>query len=310
MANTRVLVRRRKSVRNTRKITKTMEKISTAKLAKAQSAALAARPYSSKLKEIIGSVASAGGGSMQHPLLVPHANPKKAVVIVLTADRGLCGAFNSNILRMAKGLITELKAKGRQLEFIVQGKKGIGAFKYMDLPIAERLVGVSDKPAYSRAEAIADKLIAAYERNELDEVYMVYSSFKSAASQAPKQEMILPLSQLKGNSDDDGSKGKKPATTGEAPKMGAANVGVGYLYHPDPQTILAQVLPLVVKMSLFTAMLENTASEHAARRLAMKNATDSADEMIKHLSRAYNRARQGKITQEIAEIVSGANALA
>ena len=287
-----------------------MEKISTAKLAKAQSAALAARPYSNKLKEIIGSVASAGG-SMQHPLLVPHADPKKAVVIVLTADRGLCGAFNSNILRLAKNLITELKAKGRQLEFIVQGKKGIGAFKYMDLPIAERLVGVSDKPAYSRAEAIADKLIAAYERNELDEVYMVYSSFKSAASQAPKQEMILPLSALKGETDDVKlAKGATGLPVAAAAGAGAGNTGVGYLFHPDPQTILAQVLPLVVKMSLFTAMLENTASEHAARRLAMKNATDSADEMIKYLSRAYNRARQGKITQEIAEIVSGANALA
>ena len=302
MANTRVLVRRRKSVRNTRKITKTMEKISTAKLAKAQNAALAARPYSGKLKEIIGSVASAGC-EMQHPLLNPHPNPQKAVVIVLTSDRGLCGAFNSNLVKMAKGLIAELKAKGRKLDFIVQGKKGIGAFKYMDLPIAERLIGVSDKPTYARAEAIADKLIAAYVRNELDEVYIVYSSFKSAASQAPKQEMILPLSALKGDSDDAG--GKKPAAA--APK--AAGTGAGYLFHPDPGTILAQVLPLVVKMSLFTAMLENTASEHAARRVAMKNATDSADDMIKFLSRAYNRARQGKITQEIAEIVGGANAL-
>ncbi len=306
MANTRVLVRRRKSVRNTRKITKTMEKISTAKLAKAQGAALAARPYSSKLKEIIGSVASAGG-AMQHPLLVPHAQPKKAVVIVLTADRGLCGAFNSNLLRVARNLITDLKAKGRDLEFIVQGKKGIGAFKYMNLPIAERLIGVSDKPAYSRAEAIADKLIAAYEKNELDEVYLVYSSFKSAATQAPKEEMVLPLSSLKGNSDSDGDRNAKKAVAVEA-KAGPAT-GAGYLFHPDPQTILAQVLPLVVKMSLFTAMLESTASEHAARRLAMKNATDSADDMIKNLSREYNRARQGKITQEIAEIVGGANAL-
>jgi F-type H+-transporting ATPase subunit gamma len=302
MANTRVLVRRRKSVRNTRKITKTMEKISTAKLAKAQHAALAARPYSGKLKEIIASVAGASEG-MQHPLLEAHPEPKKAVVILLTSDRGLCGAFNSNLVRMARNLITELKEKGRQLDFIVQGKKGIGAFKYMNLTIGERLIGVSDKPAYSRAEAIADKLIAAYEKKELDEVYLVYSSFKSAASQAPKQEMILPLAALKG--DDAEQTGKTAAT----PKAPAERVGAGYLFHPDPKTILAQVLPLVVKMSLFTAMLENTASEHAARRLAMKNATDSADDMIKNLSRQYNRARQGKITQEIAEIVGGANAL-
>ncbi len=302
MANTRVLVRRRKSVRNTRKITKTMEKISTAKLAKAQNAAIAARPYANKLKEIIGHVAGASTG-FKHPLLESHENPKKAVVVVLTADRGLCGAFNSNLIRLAKNLIAELKAKGRELEFIVQGKKGIGAFKYMNLPIAERLVGVSDKPAYSRAEAIADKLIAQYSRREIDEVYMVYSSYISGAVQKPKQEMILPLSGLKG---DDAADAGIVTKAAKAP----AAQGADYLFHPDPQTILAQVLPLVVKMSLFTAMLENTASEHAARRVAMKNATDSADDMIKNLTRAYNRARQGKITQEIAEIVGGANALA
>jgi F-type H+-transporting ATPase subunit gamma len=301
MANTRVLVRRRKSVRNTRKITKTMEKISTAKLAKAQNAAMAARPYSNKLKEIIASVAGASGG-VKHPLLEAHDNPKKAVVIVLTADRGLCGAFNSNIIRLAKSLVAELKAKGRELSFIVQGKKGIGAFKYMNLPVAERLIGVSDKPAYSRAEAIADKLIQQYSNREIDEVYMVYASFKSSAVQLPKQEMILPLTSLKG--DDAADKTKAAAAAG------AKKQPSDYLFHPDPKTILAQVLPLVVKMALFTAMLENTASEHAARRVAMKNATDSADEMIKNLTREYNRARQGKITQEIAEIVGGANALA
>ena len=171
MANTRVLVRRRKSVRNTRKITKTMEKISTAKLAKAQHAAIAARPYSSKLKEIIGQVAAVSGG-IEHPLLKTHENPKKTVVIVLTSDRGLAGAFNANIVRMAKDTIKGLKEKGRELEFIVQGKKGIGAFRYMNLPVAERLIGVSDKPTYLRAEGIAEKLIERYGKNEIDEVYL------------------------------------------------------------------------------------------------------------------------------------------
>lgn len=301
MANTRVLVRRRKSVRNTRKITKTMEKISTAKLAKAQGAAIAARPYSNKLKEIIGEVAAASGG-IQHPLLESRDKPKKAVVIVLTADRGLCGGFNANIIRVAKGLIGELKEKGRELEFVVQGKKGIGAFKYLNLPIAERLIGISDKPSYARAEQLAQKLIDQYGRKEIDEVYLVYSAFKSAASQAPKAEKIMPLSGLEGEKSAD-------AKSASAPKPAAKAEGMGYIFHPDPKTILTQVLPLVVKMALFTAMLESTASEHAARRVAMKNATDSADDMIKFLSREYNRARQSKITQEIAEIVGGANAL-
>ncbi len=298
MANTRVLVRRRKSVRNTRKITKTMEKISTAKLAKAQNAAIAARPYSNKLKEIIGQVASASEG-IQHPLLESRATPKKVVVIVLTADRGLCGGFNANIIKVAKGLIAELKEKGRELEFIVQGKKGIGAFKYMNIPIAERLIGISDKPTFALAEKIAQKLIDRYGNKEIDEAYLVYSSYKSAASQAPKYEKIMPLSGLEGEKTD------KAKAAAAKPK----SEGMGYIFHPDPKTILTEVLPLVVKMALFTAMLESTASEHAARRVAMKNATDSADDMIKFLSREYNRARQSKITQEIAEIVGGANAL-
>ncbi|MCY3020403.1 MAG: ATP synthase F1 subunit gamma [Planctomycetota bacterium] len=299
MANTRVLLRRRKSIRNTRKITKTMEKVATAKLAKAQNAAVAARPYTGKLKEIIGQVAGASV-EIKHPLLEEHPEPKKAVVIVLTSDRGLCGAFNANVVKEARGVIGELKAKGRELEYIVQGKKGIGAFKYLNLPIAERLVGISDKPAYARAEAIADRLMAAYERHELDEVYLVYAAFKGAVSQVPKHEMVLPLRGLQGNGGE--------STAGPARSGTPRAAGAGYLFHPDPQTILAQVLPLVVKMAIFTAMLENAASEQAARRVAMKNATDNADEIIKLLTRSYNRARQGKITQEIAEIVGGANA--
>jgi len=297
MANTRILLRRRKSIRNTRKITKTMEKIATAKLAKAQNAAVSARPYTTKLKDIIGQVAAASG-ELKHPLLEAHPHPKKAVVIVLTSDRGLCGAFNSNIVKHARALIAELKGKGRELEFIVQGKKGIAAFKYLNLPIAERLVGVSDKPTYARAEGIAERLMKGYQDGTLDEAYLVYATFKSATAQAPKHEMVLPLAGLHG----DGSGG----TAGQA-RSGTA--GAGFLFHPDAATILAQVLPLAVKTALFTAMLENAASEHATRRVAMKNATDNADEMIKLLTRSYNRARQGKITQEIAEIVGGANAL-
>ena len=302
MANTRVLVRRRKAVRNTRKITKTMERISTAKLAKAQNAAVAARPYARMLKEIAGKVAAAAG-EVKHPLLEVHEPAKAALVIVLTSDRGLCGAFNSNVIKQARTLIAELQGQGRQLQFIVQGKKGIGAFKFLKLPIAERLIGVSDKPTYARAAAIADKLIAAFAKHELDEVYLVSSAFKVGGQQLPKQEKILPLANVASEPRASAS-GNDRALTAAARKQTTE-----YLFHPDPQALLSQVLPQMVKMTIFAAMLENTASEHAARRVAMKNATDSADEMIKYLTRAYNRARQGKITSEIAEIVGGANAL-
>lgn len=291
MANSKEIVKRRKSVRNTRKITKTMEMVSTAKLAKAQNAALAARPYADKLREVIGDLAALSE-DIRHPLLERHDPVKKAVVIVMTADRGLCGGFNGNILREANSVIQKLKDRGVEFELIVQGKKGRGAFRYLGIPIAKEYLMVSDKPNYARAESIADELITRFGRKEIDEAYVVYSTFKSMVSQKPRTDMILPLSGLQS--------GKKKEAKAE---------GMGYLFHPDPKTILTEVLPLVVRMSIFTAMLDNCAGEHAARRLAMKNATDAADDMIKMLTRQYNRARQSKITQEIAEIVGGANAL-
>jgi F-type H+-transporting ATPase subunit gamma len=300
MANTRELLRRRKSARSTRKITKTMEKVATAKLAKAQNAAVAARPYSNKLKEIIADVAGASTG-FQHPLLEKRANPKKAVVIVLTSDRGMCGAFNVNIINKARTLIRELDERKIQAEYIVQGKKGIGVFRYLNLPVAEKLVGISDKPTYAKAEEIANRIILQYGRGELDEAYIVHSGFKPASVNVPVIEKILPLTSLAGDAGED-AKAAAPAAAAKGPAQ-------SYIFHPGAKEILEGVLPMVVKMAIFTAMLQNTAAEHAARRLAMKNATDSADDMIKDLTRLYNRARQGKITQEIAEIVGGAAAL-
>ncbi len=296
MANTRELVIRRKSVRNTRKITKTMEMVSTAKLARAQNNAVAARPYSDKLRQVIGDLAAASE-DIRHPLLEAHSPIKKAVVIVLTADRGLCGAFNVNILKEATLLLNDLKNRDVEVEIIVQGKKGRGAFKYQKIPVAQEFLGVSDKPEYARAESIATDLIQRFGKKEIDEAYVVYSTFKSMVNQIPRADKVLPLSGLGTDKSKDGDN-DSAAKTEE----------VGFLFHPNPEKILTEVLPLVVRMSIFTAMLDNCAGEHAARRLAMKNATDAADDMIKALSREYNRARQSKITQEIAEIVSGSEA--
>ena len=295
MANTRALVQRRKSVRNTRKITKTMQMVSTAKLAKASAAAMAARPYAQKLQQVIGELAK-GSGDIQHPLLEEHTPAKKAVIVLFTSDRGLAGGFNSNIIKLAKTLMDGLKKRGLEIEWVVQGRKGVGALKYVGITPIKTYLLVSDKPIFSRAEEIGDELIRRFSNREIDEAYIVYSGFKSMTSQVPKQEKILPLSSMAAAAD------KKEA--GEKKASGG-----GFIFHPDPKTILSELLPGVVKMSIFTAMLDNTAGEHAARRLAMQNATDAADDMIKALSRAYNRARQSKITQEIAEIVGGAEAL-
>jgi F-type H+-transporting ATPase subunit gamma len=293
MANPRALVKRRKSVQNTRKITKTMEMVSTARMAKAQVAAVAARPYAKKLREVIGDLAGAST-NIQHPLLVEHPKPKKVVMIIMTSDRGLCAAFNSNIMRAAREFYKELKARNVEIEFIAHGKKAQGALKYAGLAVAKSYVRISDKPDYSRAEEIGQDLIDRYTGGEIDEAYVAYSVFKNLTSQVPKVEKLLPLAGLGGSGE--GKDAKKKA-------------GAGYLFHPGPEKILSELLPLVVKLSIFSAMLDNAAGEHSARRVAMKNATDAADEMIKSLTQRYNRARQGKITQEISEIVGGAEAL-
>jgi len=295
MANTKALVKRRKSVTNTRKITKTMERVAMARLARAQNAAIAARPYARKLQQVIGDLASASG-DFSHPLLETHEPPKKAVIVVLLSDRGLCGGYNGNIMREARALNAKLQERKLEIERIVLGKKGVGAFRFLNLPVAKSYVGVSDKPSYARAEEIANGLIERFGKREIDEVYIVFSSFISMVTQKPRVEKILPLSSL------------KEEIAAKTDKKEAKEAGE-YLFEPDPASVLTSVLPLVVKMSLFTAMLDNTAGEHAARRLAMKNATDAADDMIKQLTREYNRARQSKITQEIAEIVGGAEAL-
>jgi F-type H+-transporting ATPase subunit gamma len=177
----------------------------------------------------------------------------------------------------------------------MQGKKGVSAFRYLGFTVARSYLLVSDKPSYTRAEEIGTQLMDRYVRGDLDEAYLVYSQFKWLVSQVPKVEKLLPLTGLEAPAKD----GAKPAHHG----------GAGYLFHPGPEQILSELLPSVVKLSIFTAMLDSNAGEHSARRVAMKNATEAADEMIKRLTQWYNRVRQSKITQEISEIVGGAEAL-
>jgi F-type H+-transporting ATPase subunit gamma len=300
MANPRALVRRRKSVQNTRKLTRTMEMVSTARLARAQHAAIAARPYAAKLEQVIGDLARASGGDVRHPLLEAREKPRRAWILLLASDRGLCGSFNANILRAYAALRDALAEREVAHETIAIGKKAVSAGRFQGWAFAEVHVGVSSKPSYQRAEELGNKLIARFVAGEVDEAHIVFSSFISMVTQKPRVEKILPLSALGVEKAKDPAPDRPGHPTGE---------GMGYLYHPAPAEILAEVLPLAVKTSLFTAMLENCAGEHAARRVAMKNATDAADEMIKLLTQRYNRARQGKITQEISEIVGGVEAL-
>ena len=285
MAKGRELVGRIKSTENTRKITRTMEMVSTSKMKRALDRVIAARPYALALGDVISSLYSSELAD-NFPLLRQPAHAKKAAVILLTSNRGLAGAFSVNLSKEARTLIARLESEGAQVELHVVGKKGIGFFKYIGRALATQRTDISDRPTATDAASLVDALMAKFIANELDAVYIVGSQYKSALSSPPTATRILPVT--------------KPATT-------AAQKD--YLLYPSAAAILTELLPAYVRNAVYRALVETVAAEHAARRTAMKNATDNAGEMLNVLRRTYNRARQANITQEIAEIVGGASAL-
>ncbi|MCX7805890.1 MAG: ATP synthase F1 subunit gamma [Planctomycetota bacterium] len=322
MANARLFLKRRKAIQSTRKITRTMELVATARLQRTQAAALRARPYATHLSETVAElVEAAGENAVRHPLLERRERMAAATVVILTADRGMCGSFNSNILRRAQELLDRLEASGTRVNVVCAGRKGLATLKWRGVPVAESYTGISDKPDYAAARKIAGKLTGDYVADRIDGAFLVFSRFESVSRQVPCVEQLLPLEMILSSgcggalgraaegtlAAEDAVSGRRRTVEGYQARP-PVPVG-GFMYHPSPARILDGILPLWVETSVFAAMLENAAGEQAARRLAMKNATDNADEMIALLTRRYNRARQGKITQEIAEIVGGAEAL-
>jgi len=292
MAGVRDLVKRRHAVRNIRKITHTMELVATAKLQRAQHAAVSLADYARLLGEGVADLGAAGAAG-GHPLLRVRTPVRRAVLIVIASDRGLCGAFNANVLRLGRDALRRMAEAAVEVEVFAIGKKAVTSLTYQGVRIARQWTGASDRPRFEQADRIAGELIDRFEREEIDEVRVVWNEFRSLFSQVPREERILPL-----------------ATEGGAEESGAGSASrPEYIFHPDPATILAHILPVAAKTRLFHAMLQSAAGEHAARRLAMKNATDSADDMIAAITRIYNRARQAKITREISEIVGGAESL-
>jgi F-type H+-transporting ATPase subunit gamma len=285
MAKGRELVGRIKSTENTRKITRTMEMVSTSKMKRALDRVIAARPYALALGDVISSLYSSELAD-SFPLLRQPAHVKKAAVILLTSNRGLAGAFSVNLSKEARTLITRLESEGAQVELHIVGKKGIGFYKYIGRALATQRTDITDRPTADDAASLVDALMTKFIANELDAVYIVGSQYKSALSSPPTATRILPVT--------------KPATT-------AAQKD--YLLFPSAAAILTELLPAYVRNAVYRALVETVAAEHAARRTAMKNATDNAGEMLNDLRRTYNRARQANITQEIAEIVGGASAL-
>ena len=301
MANRRVLVKRRKAARNIRKITRTMQLIATARFQSAHSAAVAGRPYTDKLAELVESLARAAKG-VDHPLMKQPEAEKRSVLVALTSNRGLCGGYNSNLSRIAIEHLDTQAAAGVDSEIHMVGKKGVSYFKFLGRELTGEITDIGDMPRFDQIEPLANDLIARFVDGEIDAVYVAYTKFISAGRQVPTVEKLLPLSP-----DVAATAGAEEASGDDAP---APVSQVEYEFSPDPQSLLDELLPATVRVRLFQGFRDAAVSEQIARMVAMKAATDAAGEMIKRLTQQYNRARQTQITMELLDIVGGANALA
>ena len=287
MPSTIDLRRRIRSVKNTQQITKAMKMVAAAKLRRAQERMFAARPYAAGLREVLASVGRRVDIS-KHPLLQPREQENKVLLLIVTADRGLCGAFNTNVIRGALNAIAE---KGwQEIHLLPIGRKANDFFKRRALPIRRQATQVYQALSLDTAREIATTLIEDFTSGEFDAVYVIYNEFKSIIAQRVTLERLLPLS------DFSGAAGSQPAEE------------IEYLYSPSPEEILDQLLPKHIEFQLYRVLLESAAAEQGARMTAMESATKNASEMIDHLTLTYNRIRQASITKEIIEIVSGAAA--
>lgn len=289
MANRRVLVKRRKAVRNIRKITRTMQLIATARFQAAFNRAMATKPYTEKLAELVADLSRAAG-SVTHPLLQTN-DASRSALVVLTSNRGLAGGYNANVLRSAVEHLDRQTATGIATDVHMVGKKGVSFFKFLRRPMAEQTTTISDKPRFDQVEPIANALMDRFIRGEISSVHVAYMRFVSAGVQRPAVVQLLPLST------------QTEMAGGVEPRA------VEYEFSPDPKQLLDELLPATVRVRLFQAFNDATVSEQVARMVAMKAATDAAADMIKSLTREYNRARQTQITMELLDIVGGANAL-
>jgi len=286
-AELRQIRRRIKSVQSTMKITRAMELIATSRIAKARVRVARSKPYTDKMNEVIKNL-GAGSTSMNHPLLERRA-VKTAGVLVVSSDRGLAGGYNSNVIRLAEHRVLELRRAGAEVRLFTIGEKSRAYFAYRKHLIEKSWLGVTDTPGYGDARAVANVILEAYQSELVDSVEVFTTRYVSALTQKPISWTILPI---------------EPPTAAEGDEA-----LVAYTFEPSAESILARLLPRYLEGSLFGVLLEASASEHAARRRAMKAATENAEELVRVLTREANQARQAEITTEISEIVGGAEAL-
>jgi F-type H+-transporting ATPase subunit gamma len=291
MSSAKVLRKRIRGVKNTKKITRTMEMVASSKLKRAQGRVTAAQPYMEKLLEMLGDLTREVPDELvkQYPLL-ERREEKRVLIFLLTSQRGLCGGFNANLIRRARKLIDDERAAGKEVELHIAGRKGLQFFKFRKIQVDREVPPVSDNPSFEDAEELGKTFVDAFLSGRVDAVKIVFAHFESALRQPPTVLKLLPI---------------EPQDTGDA----EATTRPDFEFFPDPQTILNDLFPMYLRNMVLRVLLESVASEQSARRIAMKNATDAAGDMIKSLTRQFNRARQAQITQEIAEIVGGAEAI-
>ncbi|HVS71747.1 MAG TPA: ATP synthase F1 subunit gamma [Phycisphaerae bacterium] len=304
MAKARVIIKRRKAVRNIKKITKVMQMIATSRYQKAYKRATGTKPYVKKIGELVASAVQAlraSGKDVDHPLLKePGKGPggggggKKTAVLAISSNRGLAGGYNGNVLRLANQTLKELEAAGDSPVLFVSGKKGIAYFKFLRRSIAESFTALGDNPIFTEIEKLAEQFMAGYQEGRFSGLKIVYMRFISAGQQKPAVMDVLPLTNL--------------ATEGAGAQGGEA-APVLYEFLPSAEGILNELIPVVVKISIFQAFIEAAVSEQIARMVAMKAATDNAEKMGKKLTQDYNRARQSQITSELSELMGGVEAL-
>jgi F-type H+-transporting ATPase subunit gamma len=300
MAKTRAIVKRRKAIRNIRKITRTMELIATARFKKALDRATKAEAYTRKIAELAADL-SASATDISHPLLQTRSEVKSSLLLVITSNRGLCGGYNASLIREASARVRQIREEGAELHLELSGKRAIGYFRFHRIEADEKFTHFEDRPKYEEVEVLANRYIQGYISGRYDRIEVVYMKFLNAARQIPVAETLLPLSSVESAT----QLATRKKSTGEADKTSP----VDYEFLPNAQDILEELLPVSFKARLFKCFLDAAVSEQIARRVAMKAATENAGDIIKSLTRQYNRARQAQITKEIAEVIGGAEAL-
>ncbi len=307
MAKARAIVKRRKSVQNIRKITRTMELIATARFKKALDRATEAEAYTRKIAEI---VADLGSTSLEvsHPLLEVRDPVKRSLLLVLTSNRGLAGGYNGNVIRVAMRTIQDYEAEGIGRALEVAGKRGINFLRFRGITPDAAYTQFEDRPQFDEVEALATRYIGLYVRGEIDRLDVAYTRFISSARQEAVVQTLLPMTAAQVGEQGPSVRQAQPASaSATAPRP--ARERVPYEFLPDPRSILEEIVPVSFKVRLFKCFLDAAVSEQIARMVAMRGATENADDMIKSLTRLYNRARQAQITRELSEIIGGAAAL-